>query len=127
MAGKKPERDTYLQFVLEQLAPVGGEITARAMMGGQTLYCDGIVFALIGHGALHLKADAENRPMFEARGLPAFQPDPKERPEAVLQYYLVPADVLEDREELARWAREAVHAGRRASAVKTRRGGGRRA
>ena len=36
--------DSFMEFVLEQLAPLG-EISTRAMMGGQTLYYEGIVFA----------------------------------------------------------------------------------
>ena len=112
---KKPERDTYVGFVLEQLAPLG-TITARNMMGGETLYCDGTVFALIGHGAVYLKADDENRPTFEAHGWPAFQPDPNEP--GTLSYYLVPADVLENRDDLARWASGAIAAGQRAARKK---------
>ena len=102
-------RDTYLGFVLEQLAPFG-EVTARPMMGGRTLYREGAVFALIAHGALYLKADDGKRLMFAARGLPAFQPDP-ERP-GTMSYYLVSADVLEDR------AGEALAARRRAAEKK---------
>ncbi len=107
---KSPESDSYVEFVLEQLAPLG-QITVRRMMGGYTLYCDGTVFALIARGALYLKADAGNRPTFERRGLPAFQPD--ENQPGTMSYFLVPADVLESREELAAWAGEAVAAGRR--------------
>lgn len=112
---KKSETDSFAEFALEQLAPLG-TITARNMMGGKTLYCDGTIFALIGHGAVYLKADDENRPLFEARGWPAFQPDPNEP--GTMSYYLVPADVLENRDELARWAAGAVEAGRRAASKK---------
>ena len=115
---KKPETDSYVEFVLEQLASLG-TITARNMMGGKTIHCDGTVFALIGHGAVYLKADAGNRPMFEARNLPAFQPDPNEP--GTMSYYLVPADVLENRNELARWATEAIAAGQRSTQKKKRK------
>ena len=112
---KKPAHDSYAEFVLEQFAPLGA-ITTRNMMGGKTLYCDGIVFALIGHGAVYLKADDENRPAFEARGWPAFQPDPNGP--GTMSYYLVPADVLENRDELTRWAAGAVAAGQRSARKK---------
>ena len=115
---KKPEIDSYAEFVLEQLAPLG-TITARGMMGGKTLYCDGTVFALIARGAVYLKADDGNRPAFEARGWPAFRPD--ENAPGTMSYYLVPADVLENRDELARWAAEAVAAGRRSVPSKKRK------
>lgn len=115
---KKPETDTFAEFVLEQLAPLG-TITARSMMGGKTLYCDGTIFALIGHGAVYLKADDENRPAFEARGWPAFRPD--ENAPGTMSYYQVPAGVLENRDELARWASEAVAAGQRSASKKKRK------
>ena len=115
---KKPESDSYVEFVLEQLAPLG-TITARSMMGGKTLYCDGTIFALIGNGAVYLKADDENRPAFEARGWPAFRPD--ENAPGTMSYYGVPANVLENRDELARWAGEAVAAGRRSAGKRKRK------
>lgn len=115
---KKPATDSYAEFVLEQLAPLG-TITARNMMGGKTLYCDGTIFALIGHGAVYLKADDGNRAMFESRDLPAFQPDPNEP--GTMSYYLVPADVLENRDDLARWAAAAVAAGQRSASKKKRK------
>ena len=115
---KKPGNDSFVEFVCEQFAPLG-TITARRMMGGKTLYCDGVIFALIGHGAVFLKADDENRPTFEARGWPAFRPDP-DAP-GTMSYYEVPADVLENRDELARWAAEAVAAGRRSAGKKKRK------
>ncbi len=115
---KKPGSDSYAEFVLEQLAPLG-TITVSSMMGGRTLYCDGTIFALIGHGAVYLKADDENRPAFEARGWPAFRPD--EHAPGTMSYYLVPADVLENRDELARWAAGAIAAGQRSASKKKRR------
>ena len=115
---KKPATDSYAEFVLEQFAPLG-TITARPMMGGKAIYCDGTIFALIGHGAVYLKGDDENRPQFEAQGWPAFQPDPNEP--GTMSYYLVPADVLENRDELARWAAGAVAAGRRSASKKKRK------
>ena len=113
-----PERDTFVGFVAEQLSALGAIVT-RPMMGGRTLYCGGVVFALIAAGELHLKADRANRALFADQGWPAFQPDP-DAP-GTMSYYRVPAGVLENREELARWAGEALAAGRRAQTKKTSR------
>ena len=114
----KSERDTFAEFAAEQLSSLGS-ITARPMMGGRTLYCDGVVFALVAAGELYLKGDAANRSVFIDLGWPAFQPDP-DKP-GTMSYYLVPAGVLEDRAALTRWAGEAVAAGRRAGAKKGRK------
>ena len=115
---KNPERDTFAEFAVEQLSSLGN-ITARPMMGGRTLYCDGVVFALVAAGELYLKADNVNRPAFTDLGWPAFQPDP-DKP-GTMSYYLVPAGVLENRADLVRWAGEAVAAGRRAHEKKGRK------
>ena len=63
----------YVEFVIERLEPLGN-ITARPMFGGFTIYCDDIPFGLVARDALYLKADEQNRPEFEGRGLPAFRP-----------------------------------------------------
>jgi hypothetical protein len=46
----------YLDFVLEQLAPVG-PLTSRKMFGGVGLYAQGLFFALIDDDTLYLKGD----------------------------------------------------------------------
>ena len=96
----------YHEFVLEQLAPAG-RVTSRAMFGGVGLYLDGLFFALIDDDTLYFKADAESRRRYEAAGSRPFCPDPK-RPDQAMGYWQVPADVLEDPDALAAWAREAA-------------------
>jgi DNA transformation protein len=90
-----PNRASYLEFLLEQLAPLG-DVTTRSMFG--------------------LKADDHNRPAFEARGLEAFHPF--EDANAVMQYYEAPPEMFEDPKALLDWAGGAVAAGRRAKAKK---------
>jgi len=96
----------YLEYVLEQLAGVG-DVTSRRMFGGVGLYSGEHFFGLIDDDVLFLRADDTNRADFVARGMPAFQPF-KDKPEFSMSYYQAPADVLEDAEELARWARASV-------------------
>jgi DNA transformation protein len=108
----------YVDFVLEQLSPMG-EITARSMFGGHCLYCDGIVFALIGNNVLYLKTDEVNRPDFENRGLEPFQPF--EDKSGVMSYYAAPPEIFEDSDAMKRWVGSAVDAGRRAQAKKKRK------
>jgi len=112
-------QESYVSFVIEQLAPLGS-ITSRAMFGGHALYCDGIVFALIAANTLYLKADEVNRPQFEAEGLEPFHPF--EDHDAVMQYYLAPAELFESVDGLEHWARGAVEAGRRAALKKNPKG-----
>lgn len=109
----------YRDWVYEQLREAGN-VTGRAMFGGYSLYLDGLIFALIADDVLYLKVDDENRPDFESAGMGPFRPF-KDGSE-VMQYYEVPADVLEDRQRLAEWARQAADVSRRAASRKKRKG-----
>jgi DNA transformation protein len=98
---------------MEWMSPLG-EISERSMMGGNVLYCDGLVFALVARNALYLKADDVTRPRFEALGLGAFRPF--ENNPGTMQFYPPPAEFFEDSEVMEEWGRAAVETGRRAQA-----------
>jgi DNA transformation protein len=53
-----------LAWVEEALEPMG-RVTMRKMMGGATLYLDGIIFAIMVDGELWLKSDAEADPVWD--------------------------------------------------------------
>jgi len=103
----------YLEFLTEQLAPLG-KLTARAMMGGHCLYLDGVVFALVADNTLYLKVDAESRPRFEARCLEAFRPFPDQ--ETVMSYHLAPPEFFDNQDAALEWGRLALDASLRARA-----------
>jgi|SRR5687768_14749416 len=96
----------FREFVIEQLAPAG-RVTSRAMFGGIGLYLDGLFFALIDDDALYFKADDTTRARYQEAGSRPFCPYP-DRPDQSMGYWQVPADVLEEPETLAAWAREAM-------------------
>ena len=110
-----PARSSYLEFLFEQLAPLG-EISSRAMFGGHCLYCDAVVFALVANNAMFLKADDVNRAAYENRGLKPFRPF--EDQNAVMSYYEAPPEIFEDSEAMQTWCGGSVEAGRRAQAKK---------
>jgi DNA transformation protein len=108
----------YLQYVLEQLADVG-RVQPRRMFGGVGLYADDLFFALLDDDTLYFKVDDTNRGDFIARGSAAFRP-PTTRPNvSSMNYFVVPADVLEDSDELRVWARKALRVAAAARAAKT--------
>lgn len=90
----------YLDFILEQLTPFG-EVTYKKMFGGVGFYKDGIMFGGLMGGKFHLKVNDETRPEFEAAGMNSFfhRPNSKSKP----KYYEVPVEIVEDRDELAKW------------------------
>jgi DNA transformation protein and related proteins len=100
----------YRDYVLEQLGRVS-PVTARAMFGGVGVYHDGLFFALMDDDTLYLKVDDGNRATFEEAGMGPFRPFGDER---AMQYYELPADLLEDPERLRPWVDGALDAARRA-------------
>jgi DNA transformation protein len=112
---------SFRTFVLEQLARSGLQIRGRSMFGGVGIYAGELFFALLADDTLYFKVDDATRPDFETRGLDAFRPY-GEGSEG-MHYFRVPDDLLEDPEELRRWAEKAVGVARRARRRGTRRGG----
>jgi len=96
----------YLNYILGQLAGLA-RLASRRMFGGHGLYCDGQFFALIFRDTLYFKVGDATRNDYESRGMSRFRPY-ADRPYLSMTYYEVPADVLEDGEQLILWARRAV-------------------
>jgi len=104
--------DEFLDYVIDQLAG-WGEVSARRMFGGAGLYCDGVMFGLIADDVAYLKVDDSNREDFVTAGSSAFNPFPEKAKTYVMSYYEIPADVLEDRELLGKWAENALAVARK--------------
>jgi DNA transformation protein and related proteins len=108
----------FLAYILEQLEALGG-VQSRRMFGGVGLYSGDLFFGIIDDDTVFFKTDGSNSGDYLARHMPRFMPFPV-RPEAVMAYYQVPADVLEEGETLVVWARKAVAVALIARAAKTR-------
>jgi DNA transformation protein and related proteins len=111
-------RPQYLAYVLEQLEGVAG-LRSRRMFSGVGLYSGDLFFGLIHDDTLFFKTDGSTSADYIARGMPRFMPFPT-RPEAVLAYHQVPADIIEDEEALRVWARKSVAVALASQAAKTR-------
>jgi DNA transformation protein len=95
----------YRDYVLEQLERTG-PVTFKSMFGGAGLYADGLFFGLIsGQEVFYLKVDDTTRPDYQDRDSQPFAPFGEK---AMMNYFTVPEDVLEDPDELAVWARKAI-------------------
>jgi DNA transformation protein and related proteins len=110
---------SFRAFALEQLGRSTHGIRARGMFGGVGIYAADVFFALIDDDILYFKVDDSTREEFERRGMGPFRPTGPDG--EVLQYYEVPAEVLEDPDQLGRWAQAAI-----AVAERTKRGGSHR-
>jgi DNA transformation protein len=107
----------YLAYIVEQLARLPS-LRSNRMFGGIGLYSDGLFFGLIDDDTLFFKTNDSNIAPYRERQMPRFMPFP-DRPEAVLGYHQVPADVIEDAETLVDWARKSVAVALSAQAAKT--------
>ena len=107
-----------------------GPVQIRRMFGGQGVYRDDLMFALVAAGELYLKTDDESRPAV----LPGYPPrraarDAGSRPfsyetrdgsKTLTSYWLMPESALDDPEEAAELGRMAVAAARRKAAGKSK-------
>jgi DNA transformation protein len=109
----------YLAYIFEQLEGLKN-LRSRRMFGGVGLYSGELFFGLIDDDTLFFKSDDSNSAEYVARKMPRFMPFP-DRPEAVLAYYQVPADIIEDSESLVAWARKSVAVALNSRAAKARR------
>lgn len=95
-----PSYEAYLIEQLESIEPV----RVKRMFGGAGVYTrkSGHFIGLIDNDRLYLKVDDTNRPDYVARGMGPFRPYP-EKAYAMTGYYELPADALEDTDELRAW------------------------
>lgn len=96
----------YLTYVTDQLSAVR-RLMARRMFGGVGLYADDLFFALIDDDTLYFKVDDSNRADYVARGCEPFRPFADD-PTYSMSYFQVPPEILEDPDELGRWAKTAI-------------------
>lgn len=116
-----PADSGFVDFVIEQLAPLG-QVRHKRMFGGGGLWIDGIMFALIGDGQMFMKADAANRGMFEAEGMGPFVYEGKGKP-ITMSYWRVPEHLYDEPDELLRFAGQSLAAAHRAAAITRQRTG----
>ena len=84
----------FVEFVLEQLVPVG-MVRARAMFGGFGIYLGNTIFAIVVDDRLYFKADGATCHAFSAHGLNPFTYVARGKT-ITMQYYEVPPEVFED-------------------------------
>lgn len=107
----------YRTYVVDQLGALPA-LSTRRMFGGLGLYSGEFFFALIDDDVLFFKVDDANRDDYTSRGMKAFMPFPGQ---PSLGYFQVPEDVIEEAEELTRWARRSVEVAQRAGLKKQKK------
>ncbi|MEA2599655.1 MAG: transformation protein [Acidobacteriota bacterium] len=117
-----PKSSEFCDHLMDRLAPLGTP-SYKFMFGGYGIYVNGLIMAIVsGDDVLRLRADDENRPDYEARGIGPFQPMSKNGPMGVMPYYTVPDDILDDQDAFVEWAQNAYEAAVRHSQAKAKKG-----
>jgi len=91
-------------FIKDQLSNIDG-VEHKKMFGGIGFFKEGLMFAMIGYGKFRLKVDDTNKAEFEARGMKPFESTSKKKG---MPYWEVPADILEDKDEITIWANRSI-------------------
>ena len=108
MPPKSAQPNPFLDFLLDQLSDVP-EVRAQRMFGGFGLYSAEHFFGVVDDDVAYFKVDDENRGEYLKARMKPFQPG-TEKP---MQYYAVPVGVIEDADELCRWAHRAIAVAKR--------------
>ena len=102
------KKDSFREFVLDQLSELG-EVECRIMFGGYGLYYGGglgrAFFGIIYKGRLYFKIDPGTLPAYIEMGMKPFRPNAKM---TLKTYFEVPADIIEDPDQLTEWASKAL-------------------
>ena len=96
--------DGFKEFVLDQLSQLRG-LTCRVMFGGYGLYSRSTFFGIIHQGRLYFKTTPASVGSYKMHGMRPFRPNAKQ---ILKSYYEVPVDIIEDAEDLTRWAEQST-------------------
>ncbi len=98
------------EWLIKALEPKHS-VEARRMFGGHGVYCNDTMFAIVDDEVLYFKVNESSRAKYTAEGSDAFRPY-ADKSRAIKTYYEVPANVIDNVDELVKWASEAIEAAR---------------
>ena len=104
-----PAHDGLVAHILDMLEDWGG-VSARRMFSGYGVFRQGAMFGLIARDTFYLRVDDRTRPDFAAAGSRVFTYRREAREVELRGYMECPPDILEDAEEMIRWAKAAASA-----------------
>jgi DNA transformation protein len=110
--------ESYRTFVLEQIGRVIPRVRGKSMFGGVGVYSGEHFFALIDDDVLFFKVDDSTRHEFIAAGMRAWSPFEDDR--EMKGYYQLPAELLEEPDELRAWVEKAVRVAANKKKTKTK-------
>jgi DNA transformation protein len=101
--------DGFLDFVRDQLAPLGA-IALKRMFGGAGVMWQGRMIGVVDDDTLYFRVGDAMRPEYAAAGSGPFVYRTKKGPMTMDAYWRVPEAALDDGEDMRRLARAAMEA-----------------
>jgi DNA transformation protein len=112
-------RDSFAEFLHEQLAPLG-RVTTQRMLGKTGVFRDGVMFAMVADDTLYFRVDDHNRAVFrEAEAFPPLSYEKGGR-SIGLSFWRAPERLFDEPNELMTWARAAAAAAHRVATKRKR-------
>ncbi|KLN59419.1 hypothetical protein WH96_17745 [Kiloniella spongiae] len=102
-------KDSFSQYILEQLAPLG-ELKIGRFFGGKSIKYQNKQFCMLMKNRLYFRVSRNNLSDYLDNGSEPFSYLTKNGRVQVKKYYEVPADVLDDIDALRTWAKRAIEA-----------------
>jgi DNA transformation protein len=112
----------FADHLREHLAGLGG-LSLRRLFGSTGVFSHGVMFGLVKDDVLFLRVDAANQADFAAEGGEPFR-YMRAGKVAALAYWSAPERLLDEPEELRRWAGAALGAAHRVAAGRVAVSGG---
>ena len=97
-ASGSPAAESTAQRLVGELSPLG-PVESKKMFGGHGLFCESVMFGLV---------DPQGAPFLRADGVAQRFQDLGSHKHGRMPYWSIPAVVLDDQDELVRWATEAL-------------------
>ena len=98
----KKSTEFHDYVVYDVLGGISG-ITSRAMFGGYGIYKNGEIFAIIADSELYFKVDENTVLDFKKLGSSQFTYKKKDGKKYAMNYWLLPEEIMEDKERLESW------------------------
>jgi DNA transformation protein and related proteins len=96
--------DTFKDYVMDNLADLQ-PVRCRPMFGGHGFYLADRFFGIIYRGRLYFRTDDSTRAAYVGRGAVPFRP---RTGQGLAMYFEVPAEIVDDPDQLTAWARRAA-------------------
>ena len=113
-----PQKNQFTEDMVRLLSSLTGDVQARAMFGGHSLYHSGSVFAITVGDRLYFKVDPLTQKAFEEVGSSPFTYEDKGGKLIAMSYWEAPEGTLDDPEALRPWVNLAIEAAIRAASKK---------